>query len=145
MLNPWYFQVPPLSFILMWFNMVQHTDLLWPLPHVFRNTLHFIIYRLSSIFPPTNSLPVSQPNSQIAVWEGAVSCQGCLKGHRTLQELTQSLPHDTDTISATPAPTRILNAIQENDYKENSGTAEPPRVLWHSHPQSLVLSRRFGG
>lgn len=31
--------------------------------------------------------------------------------------LSQSLSHDSATVSPTPAPTRILKTVQENDYK----------------------------
>lgn len=37
--------------------------------------------------------------------------------------LSQSLPRDSATVSPTPAPTRILKIVQENDYKWSRGTA----------------------
>lgn len=66
-----------------------------------------------------NSLPTA-PNPTFCVGGGSFYVGNCLgkgSGRRPSKSLSQFLPHDLATVSPTPDPTRILNAVQENYCK----------------------------
>lgn len=102
-----------------WWNIWRGTH--WfVLGPPFLEQLCFITHISCWIFPPTNVL------SFALLSNSCLHVKDACGDTRPPMNLSWSLPHDWATVSSIPDPTRTLNAIQNNECKQNSGTVLSP-------------------